>query len=989
MRFQGLSSFRARIFWSVIPVVLSLLVIHAVMDITEHRRLVVNEFTKRGTALAQSLAETSELGVLTEDSHELDTATRGVLGNPDVSYVAVYGEAGKVIARWGRSDHGAGSGDLPADLGAQLFRDQQPITRDLSRGRGRVIEFLAAVSSQETRSPDETLIGTGTGGPQAPRRRAVGAVQIGMSLQQVDAHVWSILELWAGVAVAFVLISTAAVYFSSRRLTRPINLLTEHADRMAEGFLDQVIPVTSRDEIGRLAATFNKMARALKGNIGEKERILAELRDLNQNLEDRIRERTAELSQRTEALQRTLEEVRVLGEISRAVSSSLDIRQVLDTVASYALRLAGADACGIFEVDSEQNRVLVVAARNLSKPFVDALQDPAFNVQDSIVTRALDRREARQVPDLTRHPGFAFRDVLVREGFRALLTVPMGSGGEVRGLVLYRRLPGPFDARVVNLVTTLANQSKVAIDNARLFKEIQSQRLELEEKGRLLEVANRHKSEFLATMSHELRTPLNAIIGYSEMLLEEMADLGEERFGADLQKIHVAGRHLLELINAVLDLSKIEAGKMELFLETFDVTALVQDLAAVMQPLAEKNGNRLDVTCAPGLGTMHADRTKLRQALLNLLSNACKFTERGTISLHASREAGQPGDRLVFEVRDTGIGMTRDQIDRLFQAFTQADASTARKYGGTGLGLVVSRRICRLMGGDVTVTSEPGAGSTFTVRLPALVAEVRSEPTPSRMFLVDGKVLHPSTVLIVDDEEPVRELMQRFLVKEGFRVVTAPGGEEGLRLARELSPDAIILDVMMPGLDGWAVLTALKADAETADIPVVMVTIVDDKNMGFALGATDYLTKPVDRTRLLAILERYRRAGLPVLVVDDDPAIRELMRRTLEKEGCLVADAENGRVALERVRERLPGLILLDLLMPEMDGFDFLVELRRQDAWRAVPVVVVTAKTLTAEERERLNGQVLHILEKDARPRDHLLHEVRDMVRARARRQPA
>jgi CheY-like chemotaxis protein len=468
-----------------------------------------------------------------------------------------------------------------------------------------------------------------------------------------------------------------------------------------------------------------------------------------------------------------------------------------------------------------------------------------------------------------------------------------------------------------------------------------------------------------------------------------MADLGEERFGADLQKINVAGHHLLELINAVLDLSKIEAGKMELFLETFDVAALVHDLAAVIQPLAEKNGNRLDVTCAPSVGTMHADRTKLRQALLNLLSNACKFTERGTIALGVTREVGPPGDRLTFVVQDSGIGMTREQIARLFQAFTQADASTARRYGGTGLGLVVSRRICRLMGGDIAVTSEPGAGSTFTVRLPALVADLRSDATPSRMLLVDGKLLQMSTVLVVDDEEPVRDLMQRFLVKEGFRVVTAPGGEEGLRLARELKPDAITLDVMMPGMDGWAVLAALKADPETADIPVVMVTIVDDKNMGYALGATDYLTKPVDRNRLLAVLERYRRAGLPVLVVDDDPLIRELMRRALEKEGCLVAEAENGRVALERVRERPPGLILLDLMMPEMDGFDFLLELRRQDAWRTIPVVVVTAKTLTAEERERLNGQVLQVLEKDARTRDLLLQDVRDMVRARARRQPA
>jgi CheY-like chemotaxis protein len=488
-------------------------------------------------------------------------------------------------------------------------------------------------------------------------------------------------------------------------------------------------------------------------------------------------------------------------------------------------------------------------------------------------------------------------------------------------------------------------------------------------------------------MSHELRTPLNAIIGYSEMLQEDAADLGAEQFTDDLRKINAAGKHLLELINAVLDLSKIEAGKMELYLETFEVAGLVRDIAAVIQPLAVKNANRLDVRCPDEIGTMRADLTKVRQALFNLLSNACKFTERGAILLAVARETLDGQDSMVFSVSDTGIGMTPEQLTRLFEVFSQADAATTRRYGGTGLGLALSRRLCRMMGGDVTVESEPDRGSTFTIRLPAQVAEAVQE-APAPPAPVEGVPARIGTVLVIDDEPAVRDLMQRFLTKEGFRVVTASGGEDGLRRARELRPDAITLDVMMPGMDGWAVLSALKADADVADIPVVMLTIVDDKNLGYALGAADYLTKPIDRERLVTVLDKYRR-DLPVLVVDDDAAVRQLLRRMLEPEGYVVVEAENGRAALERLRDVSPCCVLLDLMMPEMDGFEFVTEFRRREAWRAIPIVVITAKDLSHDDRERLNGYVQKILQKGTHGREPLLAEVRDLVATSvARRRP-
>ena len=374
------------------------------------------------------------------------------------------------------------------------------------------------------------------------------------------------------------------------------------------------------------------------------------------------------------------------------------------------------------------------------------------------------------------------------------------------------------------------------------------------------EAANSAKSQFLASMSHELRTPLNAIIGYSEMLEEEAEDTGQAGFVPDLQKIRSAGRHLLSLINDILDLSKIEAGKLELFLEPFDVRATISEVATTVAPLVEKNGNRLQIRCADDLGTMHADLTRTRQILLNLLSNACKFTQAGTIALTAERERAAEGERVVFRVADSGIGMTPEQMAKLFEAFTQADASTSRHYGGTGLGLAITRRFSRMMGGDVTVESEPGRGSTFTVRLPARVGDARAEAPPAAAPAAPEPAARPAsgTLLVIDDDPEARALMRRFLGKEGFRIEEAADGASGIRRARELKPDVITLDVLMPGMDGWAVLAALKGDAELSSIPVILATIVDEEHLGFALGASEYLTKPIDRERLIAVLEKYK-----------------------------------------------------------------------------------------------------------------------------------
>jgi ammonium transporter, Amt family len=504
------------------------------------------------------------------------------------------------------------------------------------------------------------------------------------------------------------------------------------------------------------------------------------------------------------------------------------------------------------------------------------------------------------------------------------------------------------------------------------------------------ESASRAKSTFLANMSHELRTPLNAIIGYSEMLLEDAGD-ADDGMAPDLQKILAAGKNLLGLINDVLDLSKIEAGKMDLHVEIFRIPELIAGVVDTIRPLAEANGNSLEVNCPPDVGSMHADQSKIRQALLNLLSNACKFTTEGTIALEASRcTAGSDGDgdgpgAVVFRVRDTGVGMSLEQIGRLFQPFSQADASTTRKYGGTGLGLTITRRFCQMMGGDVDVASEPGLGTTFTIHLPDRAPEGREEPAAPDDGPPDAPAAPGGLVLVIDDDPNVRDLVRRTVEKEGFRIRYASGGEEGLRLARRLHPDAITLDVMMPRMDGWSVLAALKSDPELAEIPVIMVTIVDDQNLAYSLGATEYLTKPIHRKRLAAVLARYRPAGR-ALIVDDDRDSRRLVRQVLEAAGWSVTEASDGRDGLERIADARPDLVVLDLLMPEVDGFRFAEELSRHESWRAIPILVLTAKDLSDRERQSLHGHAFRVLEKGSASRRELQDLIRLEVSAQARR---
>jgi signal transduction histidine kinase/DNA-binding response OmpR family regulator len=668
---------------------------------------------------------------------------------------------------------------------------------------------------------------------------------------------------------------------------------------IAAGRRETAVLVTGRDEIGAMG----RAVEVFRRNAIELDQLLAERADAAIRLEKIVEQRTAELQRRGEVLRVTFENME---------------HGVL--IFDRELKLAA------------WNRQ-ITELLELPKTFLN--DKPHFN---DIIRFLAQRGEYGDVDfDLE------LRRLTTESGehYSSERTRPNGTVLEIR----HNPLP---EGGFVNIFTDITNRKRY--ENTLTAARDQA------------EAMSRTKSSFLANMSHELRTPLNAIIGYSEILQEDAATKDDKQPIDDLQKIESAGRHLLGLINNILDLSKIEAGKMDVFIEEVDIQALIEEALSIVKPLSDKSENIIEVICPADIGSFRSDQTKIKQCLLNLLSNANKFTSKGTLTLRAARE---DNSRVCFRVSDTGVGMTEEQLGRLFEAFSQVDASTTKRFGGTGLGLAITKHFCTMLGGDVTVVSTRGSGSTFTLSFPAHGAApaVVESPAPAAV-MADGR----ATVLVVDDDATVRSLLAKTLEKEGYRVISARNGVEALALAREHRPQAITLDVLMPQMDGWAALKELKADADLRDIPVIMVTVLNERGMAIPLGAADFVTKPVDRQRLAAIL-RHHCAGsssTSILVVEDDLPTRDALCRSLASMGYGAHAAVNGRSGLEWLAHHpAPSLILLDLMMPEMDGFEFLRELRRRPTFVDLPVIVVTAKELTAEDVRILSGQTERIIAKD------------------------
>jgi signal transduction histidine kinase/CheY-like chemotaxis protein/HAMP domain-containing protein len=756
----------------------------------------------------------------------------------------------------------------------------------------------------------------------------------------------------AGIGLLLIVGTMMVLSLIANRLLRPIEQLRLGAARIGTGDLEQRILVKTGDEIEALADQFNDMASRLHESYSD--------------LENKVAVRTGELA-------RSVAELRALGEVSQAVNSTLDLETVLSTIVTKAVELSGTDAGAIYVANEGQDHFNLRATHGMSETMIAALREHGVGLSESWIVQAATQRGPVQVADLLQLQRSPVQEIIVRAGYRALLVVPLlRPDGIVGILVVRRKEAGQFARATIDLLQTFAAQSVLAIENARLFSEI-------EEKGRQLEIASQHKSQFVANMSHELRTPLNAIIGLTEMMVTNAARFGTEKALEPLRRVHRAGTHLLGLINQVLDLSKIEAGKLELSPDVVNLSPLIDEVIGTARQLAEQNKNKLTVDCARDLPPITVDPMRLRQILLNLLSNACKFTKDGVVALAVSQNERDGKNWVDIAVRDTGIGMTKEEIGKLFQEFTQADASTARKFGGTGLGLAITQKLCRMMGGDVSVTSEPGKGSVFTVSLPGGRAR---EAAPADNRPPDGPMDPRNVVLVIDDDATARDLIAHHLREEGYGVATATGGLDGIKKAKELRPVAITLDVMMPDLDGWAVLTALRRDVQLADIPVIMATIVDEQQRAATLGAVGYITKPIDHDRLVMLMKRFAVPARPtrVLIVEDDAVQRERVRQWLEPQHWTIADAENGKAALALLQQAPPDVILLDLMMPELDGFQLVSMLQQNEQWRKIPVIVITARDLSPADRARLNAGIKTVLVKEAFDPAQLIEKIHQLV---------
>jgi signal transduction histidine kinase/DNA-binding response OmpR family regulator/HAMP domain-containing protein len=727
------------------------------------------------------------------------------------------------------------------------------------------------------------------------------------------------------------------------------------------------------DEVGELVAGFNEMlgriqrrdsalqeAHAslqlrtadLEREVAERTRAQAQLASLTSTLEQRVAERSQAAEQRAQEL----------------AGSERALRDQTRTLQSVFASMAD----GVMVTDEEQRIILwnEAAARLLGIP---TDRHPTLADLSNSGHRSAATGEAIGVDDLP--SARALRGETITGA--VLLSPPAEPGTHPRWLsVNAQPIEGLEGRHAVVSVTrdiTAQKEAEAALVAAR----------------DAAEAANRAKSAFLANMSHELRTPLNAIIGYSEMMLDEAEDRGDTTQAADLRKIRDSGRHLLALINDVLDLSKIEAGRIDLSVEPFDVVAFALELQATARPLAAKNGNALEVTVAPGTGVIRSDQLKVRQILLNLLGNACKFTHHGRVALDVRRLTLDERDWIEWRVSDTGIGIEGDKLDRLFAEFTQADNSVTRRFGGTGLGLAISRRLGDLLGGTITVDSTPGSGSVFTLLVPAAPA-VDSTTTGG---LADGATpAGPGDyVLVIDDDPLARDLVVRHLRREGLEAVEAASGPEGLALARARRPAAVVLDVLMPEMDGWAVLAELRAEPALAQVPVVMLTILGEPARGLALGAADYLQKPLDAAAFTEVVRRH--LGGPghrdVLVVDDDEHARQLFARRLEASGYVPRLAANGVEALALCNARTPDLVMLDLAMPAMDGFEFIEHVRSTPATSHVPVVVVSGLDLSDAQRALLRERVAHIVAKHGTDCEQWLPAVARQLRARSNPAPS
>ncbi|MBI4428533.1 MAG: response regulator [Ignavibacteriales bacterium] len=747
-----------------------------------------------------------------------------------------------------------------------------------------------------------------------------------------------------GVFIGFInillaLFAVALGVVLTRSITKPVRLLKEGTQHIMEGKFD-VISLNRTDELGELATAFNQMSTMLGNNYTK---------------------------------------LRAYSELVTTLNSLESIHEVESRSLELLCKNLHASVGALYLLNNEIAQLELVAGYGLKRNG-ELVKTVRFG--EGIPGQCAKEQRILEVNEIPATSDFMIDTGLVEVAPRSIIAVPIIFQDKVLGVLVLGSTTSFVEAEM-DIINNSVPQLGVAITNAlndeatrKLSMEIAKRNEELNSKNAELENAYRVKSDFLSSMSHELRTPLNSIIGFSSILL---APNSPEPLTKDqkmaIEKVLKNGRHLLQLINDILDLSKLEAGRMSLSIESDDIPSVISNCVLTVEPLMKSKNLNLVQDIAPDLPRLSTDIVKIRQIIVNLLSNATKFTEKGDVTVRA----WQTGEMVSMSVKDSGIGIEKKNFDLIFQEFQQIDSSNTRKYKGTGLGLPIARRLARMLGGDLTVDSEYGKGSTFTLTIPPVVSEKKAPeekketpkpaPVPVSQFVPPVAAAGSTKgvqILCIDDDPDVIEILRKYLVPEGYSVAGALSGDEGLVAASRLKPALITLDIMMPKKDGWQVLRELKANAATRDIPVVMHSIVDNKPLAMSLGAVDLLAKPTDPNRLLTLVKQFvKSTDQYILVVDDNEDFALAVKNLMKHDGLTIKVANGGKKALEILKESKPALILLDLLMPDMDGFEVVRQLQANEAWKRIPVIILSGKELSPDELSKLNNQVTDYMKKD------------------------
>ncbi len=846
-----------------------------------------------------------------------------------------------------------------------------------------------------------------------------------LSEKEAFASVTRLRDTMSLVILALLLVGMVESIFVTRTISKPISDLHRGLRAVRDGNLNYEINIKTGDEIELFANEFNLLS--------------AELSESRSNFEDKVEDRTKELS---EAIERSEIEIieRMAAEESLAVKremevaytdiltalgKSIDLNVVLTEGLNLLMKYTSAPVGVIYMYDA-RNKLLVPAVTRCTDDVVSVRK---FSLGEGIPGQTALEKEMVVVTDVPEDAIYGLEAGLCEITPETIVSTPMIFNEMLLGVIVTGHV-GVVTPDVLGFIKRVAYQLAVSVHNAQAYIQTQemaaklkNQRDELEMTSRELAAASKTKSEFLANMSHELRTPLNSIIGFSEILHDETFGALNEKQSKYATNVLTSGKHLLQLINNILDLSKVESGKMELEYVDFDVSTVLEEAKTLVLSIAAKKKIRITVTVQPELTTINGDVSKFKQILYNLLSNAIKFTpDGGSITVDGQRKGGM----AQISVTDTGIGISSEAAKKLFQPFVQADSSTSRKYGGTGLGLSLVKRFVELHGGRVWIESEPDRGSTFIFTMPVAgkaeagtpetsatpetaktpvrletlkISEISDTPSVSasgdvvaaREVRETGaseetgrveeieipEITEPAgasgdepLILVVEDDLDASELLTIALTDAGYRVIHAYNGKDALAIAQKLDLAAITLDIVLSGMDGWSVLKYLKYNPETSTIPVIVVSMVDKKTLGFSLGAIDYLSKPVDKDALLGTLSSLKGVlgvVMPkVLVVDDEPDAVELIASMIEPAGFDVLRAYGGQEGLDIAFGEHPDILILDLMMPVVSGFEVLSRLRNNPETKNLPVIICTAKDVTDDDVKQLSNGVIPIMQKGA-----------------------